>query len=67
MVGEQDDRQLVNPYLNGSRRGFASRLAAVRRRMVVVIAAVVAVAVVGGSVAASCSPQVPQITGGPGG
>ena len=66
MVGQQDDRHLVNPYRNGSRRGLASRLAAVRRRLVVVIAAVAAVAVVGGSVATSCSPQTPQITGDPG-
>jgi hypothetical protein len=66
MVSDPDDPQLVNPYQNGSRRGLSSRLASMRRRMVVVIAAGVAVAVVGGSVASSCSPQTPQVTGVPG-
>lgn len=61
MFGD-DDRNLVNPYGNPSRRRFGVRsgAAALRRRAVLLVVLLVSVAMVVGTVGTSCVPPVAQ-------
>lgn len=61
-VVSNEDRNLVNPYGNPSRRrfGFSAGASALRRRLVLLIVLLVSVAMVVGTVGTSCVPQVVQ-------
>lgn len=57
-----EDRDLVNPYGNPSRRrfGLAAGASALRRRLVLLFVLLVSVAMVLGTVGTSCVPQAAQ-------